>query len=179
MKLSQLILVIGLVFVAIFSRWLPHPANFTAVGAVALLIGSVFRTRGWVLLLPVIMMLVSDLALGFHASMGYVYGAFLIIALMGLLIPDKNYFQKNQIFRIFGLALSASFVFFMITNFGVWMSAGLYPQTASGLIECFLMGLPFLKNQIAGDLIFSGTLFFVYEIFARRLELRTAETSVQ
>ena len=173
MKNSQWILAVGLVLIAVFSRWWPHPANFTAIGGVALLLGSLLRSKGLALMLPILILFMSDWALGFHSSMVYVYFAFFTVSLMGHFIPNRNYFQKMQLARIFGMALSSSFVFFVITNFGVWYSAGLYPATFSGLTECFLMGVPFLKNQMAGDLFFSGILFSTYEVLARRLELRS------
>ncbi len=175
MTQSKILLVLTLVIIGVFSRWLPHPANFTAVGAVALLAGSSLKNRGLALILPFIILVLSDLVLGSHALMVYVYLGFVLVTLLGFLIPDKNVFQKSQIFKISGLALSSSLMFFLVTNFGVWRSGGIYPQTEAGLIECFMMGLPFLKNQIAGDLFFSSFLFSAYELLGRRWLLTSAE----
>jgi hypothetical protein len=110
----------------------------------------------------------SDLVLGMHSLTIYVYGAFLLTVLLGRLIEEKNYFKKAQLFKISGFSLISSSLFFLITNFGVWYSQGMYPRTKDGLIECYIMALPFLKDQILGDLFFSALFFSVYEICGRR-----------
>lgn len=129
------------------------------------------QRRGVALILPMLILFLSDIILGFHSTMIYVYGAFLATILIGHFIPEKNYFQKSQMFKIFGTSISASLFFFIITNFGVWQSLTMYSKDLSGLIECYIMGLPFLKNQILGDLFFSGVLFSLYELLNKKLLL--------
>lgn len=168
MAQAKSLLVVGLIIIGLFSRWLPHPVNFTAVGAVALFAGTTLRNRGLALILPVLILFLSDLALGGHALMTYVYVAMILTTALGFFIQDKNFFQKSQIFKVAGMSLSGSFLFFLITNYAVWQNAGLYPMTNQGLIECYVNGLPFFKNQVAADLLFSGVLFSTYEIVGRR-----------
>ncbi|MEK6775222.1 MAG: DUF6580 family putative transport protein [Bdellovibrionota bacterium] len=177
MTQSKLIFLVGLMCVGILSRWIPHPMNFTAVGAIALLIGSTYRMRWVSLVLPMLILFLSDLVLGLHSTMIYVYSAFLISILMGQLIPKQNYFQKSQAVKILGLSLSSSLIFFVITNFGVWISGGLYLKTFQGLVTCFVMAIPFLKNQVLGDLFFSGILFSAYELLSRRVEIGSKITT--
>ena len=165
---SKFLFLIALLFLGVFSRWIPHPWNFTAVGATALLAGSALRLPSFSISMPIMILFLSDLILGMHSLTVYVYGAFLLTVLLGRLIKEKNYFAKSQLFKISGLSLTSSFLFFLITNLGVWLSQGMYPRTTEGLIECYVMALPFLKNQILGDLFFSLLLFSVYEVCGRR-----------
>jgi len=158
----------ALIVIGVFSRWIPHPGNFTALGATALLAGSVLRSNKAALLLPLLILFLSDLVLGFHSGMLIIYAAFLLTTWMGSWIPERNYFERSQAMKIFGFAISGSFVFYVLTNFAVWLNGTMYTHDTAGLIQCYVMGLPFLKNQILGDLFFSGVLFSSYEVLGRR-----------
>jgi hypothetical protein len=71
--------------------------------------------------------------------------------------------EERSVLKIGTLSLVTSSIFFLISNFGVWATQGMYPMTASGLVECYVAAIPFFGNQIAGDLFFSGILFGAYE----------------
>lgn len=155
MNTKHLLLVLLLV-VASLSRLLPHAPNFTAVGAMALLAGSLLGARQG-MLLSVVVLFLTDLALGFHSTMVFVYAGMALVALMG------SYVQKpsSQKIKFFGFIGAGSLSFFLITNFGVWLVDGFYPMTFEGLLTSYTMGLPFLKNQLMGDVFFSLVLFVV------------------
>jgi hypothetical protein len=150
-----------LVVLAAFSRLIPHPANFTAVGAMALFGGAYFSNKKVSVLLPLIALIISDLAIGFHSSMFAVYAAFAFIGMIGWSLNGKL-----SVARVGGTSLLASFAFFLISNFGVWVSGELYAMNFEGLVQCYVMAIPFFGNQILGDVFFSGVLFAGYE-FAR------------
>ena len=99
-------------------------------------------------------MLLSDLLIGFHGGMPFVYAAILLISALGLAIRSR----LNPVW-IGGAALSASLLFFVVTNFGVWLAGGLYPATGAGLVSAFVAAIPFFGNTLAGDLIYTGLLF--------------------
>jgi hypothetical protein len=98
--------------------------------------------------------LVSDFFIGFHNQMISVYAGFLSMVAIGMFLN-----MESSRIRIFGTAFVASLVFFIISNFGVWYEGQLYPMTFSGLIECYVMGIPFFGKQMIGDVGFSIGLF--------------------
>lgn len=152
--------VILILLAAVFSRLIPHPPNVTAVTALALLGGAYILPRSLAVFIPVLALLISDLALGFHSTMFFVYAATGMIALVATGTLRKSLSWS----RILVGSVSASLFFFAVTNFGVWLVDSLYPQTAAGLVQCFVMALPFLGNQVVGDLLYVTALFGILEI---------------
>lgn len=147
-----------LVFVAAFSRLLPHPANFTAIAAIALF-GGVYLEKRFAFVVPILAMLLSDYFIGFYGGMFWVYGSFVLIGLIGLWL--KNH--KKPLF-ILGGTLASSILFFVITNFGVWMTPGsMYAPTWGGLAECYVFAIPYFRNTVSGDLFFVVVMFAAYE----------------
>lgn len=160
--MNQLFALILMVLIAAFSRLIPHPWNFTAVGAMALFGGAYFSSKKQSLLIPLAALLLSDLVIGFHSTMLFVYGAFLLTVLVGWTLRDSR-----TATRVGTLSLVTSSVFFLISNFGVWISQGMYPMTGSGLMACYAAAIPFFGNQVLGDLFFSAVLFGGYELAKR------------
>nr|BFD59033.1 hypothetical protein CKG001_11400 [Bdellovibrio sp. CKG001]BFD67684.1 hypothetical protein HAGR004_27060 [Bdellovibrio sp. HAGR004] len=155
---TRLMTLILMVLGAAFSRLIPHPWNFTAIGAMALFGGAYFPSKKQSLLIPLAALFLSDLVLGFHNTMVFVYLAFAIVVILGWNLRD----QKGAA-KIAGLSLVTSSLFFLISNFGVWVMGTMYAPTPAGLFQCLVAGLPFFDNQIYGDLFFSGLLFGSYE----------------
>lgn len=145
-----------IVFAVIF-RLLPHPPNFAPISAMALF-GGVYLNKRYALLIPLVALFISDLFLGLHKTMPFVYGSFFLTGAIGLWLRNN----KNMKFILTGTLLS-SVLFFVITNFGVWLVGGIYPKNATGLLECFTLAIPFFRNTILGDLFFTGVFFGSYE----------------
>lgn len=160
--MTQIFTLVMMVLVAAFSRLIPHPWNFTAIGAMALFGGAYFPSKKQSLFLPVAALFVSDLVIGLHSTMVFVYIAFLAIVLLGWTLRENK-----TAFRIGTLALFSSSLFFLVSNFGVWVMGGMYPMTLQGLSECYVAAIPFFDNQIYGDLFFSGVLFGGYELLKK------------
>lgn len=154
----QLLALVFMVLVAAFSRLIPHPWNFTAIGAMALFGGAYFPSKKQSLLIPIAALILSDLVLGFHSTMLFVYGAFLAVVVLGWTLREERTAVK-----IGTMALLTSSVFFLVSNFGVWLVQDMYPKNAAGLVACFVAAVPFFDNQIMGDLFFSAVLFGAYE----------------
>ncbi|MEZ0607541.1 DUF6580 family putative transport protein [Fibrella sp. WM1] len=159
----------SLVLLVALSRTLPHPPNFTPVMAMALFGGAMFE-RKWIgLVVPMLAMLLSDALIGFHSTMGAVYGSLALAWGIGVVALQKPTFG-----RVVASSLSASILFFLITNFAVWYGSTFYPQTPGGLLACYTAGLAFYNNQsfflngVFGDLAFSGLLFGGYALLQRR-----------
>ena len=123
-------------FFLTISRLIPHEPNFTPILSISIL-GFLFSTILSVKVLIVLgSMFFSDLIIGTHDFMIYVYFSLI------LLIIFSN--SKNYIYMI----LFGPLIFFIITNFGVWLNSSYYTKNISGLIECFYMAIPFFKNTI-------------------------------
>lgn len=162
-----------LILFAAFSRLIPHAPNFTALISTALFAGAYLEKR-FAYLVPIAAMLMTDLIIGFYSpiSMAFVYGSVLLIVGLGMMMN-----KKVSMARIGGLSLAGAVLFFVVTNFGVWvMPASIYPKTFAGLVECYTMGIPFFGNTVASALVYSGAMFGVYEaarkfVFSRSLAL--------
>lgn len=154
-----------LIFVTVGAllRLVPHPANFAPIAAMALF-GGVYLNRKQALILPILAMIVSDLFLGFGSLpiRLSVYGSFILTVLIGFLVKNRKS-PKNIIFG----SLSASVLFFLVTNFAVWAFSGMYPGTLFGLSESYFLAIPFFRNTILGDLFYTGVFFGGYELALR------------
>jgi hypothetical protein len=161
-----------LILAAALSRLLPHPANFTPIAAIALA-GGVYFDKRFALAVPLGALIVSDIFIGFHSTILFVYGSFVLIGLIGLWLKS----HKKPL-PILGTAIVSSIIFFIITNFGVWLTGGgwFYPKTWQGLIECYIMAVPFLRNTLAGDLIYTGVLFGLFELAEYMFSIRERKT---
>ncbi|HSX42090.1 MAG TPA: DUF6580 family putative transport protein [Candidatus Saccharimonadales bacterium] len=147
-----------LTILAIFGRLLPHPPNFTPLTGATLFGGSKL-SRPLNYLLPLGVLFLTDFFLGWHKTMPYVYGSFLLIAVMG----EWGLKKSSSLGRVALFSLASSVLFFVITNFGVWQVGGLYPHTLIGLSQSYIIALPFFRNTILGDLVFSMGFFVLYQ----------------
>jgi hypothetical protein len=160
--LLSIILFATLTRIAIPS-FLGHPPNFSAIDATALFCGAYFSRRSMaclVVLLSVWMgdILLSKIVMGqwnlFYSGFYWQYGCYFLITFIGAALKDKV-----SPLRLASACLTSSIVFFGISNFGVWCSGFLYPQTVDGLITCYVSAIPFFKNTLLSDLFFTGLLF--------------------
>ncbi len=152
-----------LIIIGVLSRILPHPANITAVGALAVFSGARFgRTKA--LAITVCTMLVSDAVLGFHTVMWATYGSFAISVLLA-----GRYLQKQSMIRIVGITLTSSVVFYLVTNFAVWFVPGsMYPKTLAGLLDSYIMAIPFFRNSLIGDSAYTALFFGSFALMKAR-----------
>ncbi len=145
---------------AFLSRFADISPNFTAVGAVALLSGYYFARSKYAFLMPLGIMLVSDLILGFYhwQVMVAVYASFLV------------YWGAGRVARASGerLALLPAVLFgslahFIITNFAVWAFTGMYEPTTAGLLQSYLLAIPFYKWALFGDMVYLSVICAIVE----------------
>jgi hypothetical protein len=145
-------------------RLLPHPWNFTPIGAMALFGGATFRNRALAFMVPLASLFVSDLVIGLHSLMWAVYGAFALMVVMGGWLRGRRRFLP-----IAGTSLAGSLLFFLITNWAVWLSGMTYPKTIAGLLACYVAAIPFFGNTIAGDAFYAAMLFGGFALLERRV----------
>lgn len=154
-------------------RLLPHPANMTPLGATAIF-GGAKLTRPWNYLAPLLILFITDLFLGFHALMPYVYGCFML----SVWLSEKFLRQSISIKKLVLFASANALIFFLVTNFAVWLDGRLYPPTISGLFESYAMGLPFLRNMLIGDLGYTLGVFGIYAWAERSLTWQRFDKSL-
>jgi hypothetical protein len=153
---------IGIVALGTCARLVPHPWNFTPIMAIGLFAGSHGKKASTGVLATLLALALSDAVLGFYPGFWYVYGAALIPVLLGRLIHTRT-----SAGAIAMAAFGSSLSFFLITNFMVWATERLYPHTLGGLSECFLAGIPFYRNQVLGDAVYTVAIFGGYALLNR------------
>lgn len=146
----------AIIAAAVLFRFLPHVPNMTPIAAMALF-GGAFLPKRWAVILPLAAMVLSDIVLGFSLVTPFIYGSFLVTGFLGIWLK-----KHKRPETVISASLISSTLFFLITNFGVWAQGMLYPRTMHGLTEAYLMGLPFFRNTIIGDLLYTGLLFVGY-----------------
>ena len=168
------LLLIGIIVLAALSRLLPHPPNFSPVEAVALFGGAYFAKRSVALWVPLLAMLVSDLALGvinggvyadYFLSAGFVlvYACIALSTVLGFGLRGRVTSG-----RVIGYSLLGSVLFFLVTNFGAWLASPLYAQDAAGLVAAYVAGVPFFQNTVLGTLFYSALMFGAFATLRQR-----------
>lgn len=151
---TRIIALVAVIAFAALFRLVPHPPNVSPIAAMALFSGAFLPRRALAFAAPLAALLLSDLVLGFYAGMAFVYASVALTVLIGWAIAN----QKSPL-RIGGAAIAGSVLFYVLTNFGMWLFSGFYPRTLDGLVACYVAAIPFFQNTIAGDLLFSALLF--------------------
>lgn len=151
---TRLLVLLSAIAAAAAMRLVPHPPNFTPVGAMALFSGAYLGRRALAFAAPLGALLFSDLVLGFYSGMETVYLATAAAVLIGWTLQNRQ-----TILRVGGAALASSVLFFVVTNFAVWLGSGMYPHSMAGLGACFAAAVPFFQNSVAGDLFYTAILF--------------------
>jgi hypothetical protein len=168
--LSQdLLLVAFIIGFDVAARLLPHMPNLAPVAASALFAGTVLRRRSLAPLVPLAALAISDSVLGFDGWQltALTYAASLVPAILPMLSARL---RAPGMFA--PLMLACSLVFFVVSNFGVWVFSGMYPLTVDGLLACYVAALPFLQHTIVGDLLWAVVFFggaWLVRRFATRL----------
>ena len=152
MQKNKILFVISAIILAAASRLIPHIPNFTPISAMALFGGACLTDKRLAYSVPLIAMFLSDLFLGFHNAMIYVYASFVITTFIGIKIRENI----TTISVISGSVIS-SVIFFLITNYGVWEGS-----REISLGATYVLGIPFFGPTMAGDLFYNGILFGMF-----------------
>jgi hypothetical protein len=144
---------IGILAVLSVSRFVPHPPNFTSLLALSFYVPALLGIR----YLPALLVsfVLTDLVIGFHGITFFTWGSVILIGFF------SKFFTNNVLSRVFGSLLGA-FIFFIITNFGVW-TLGSYGYTMNGLIICYTLAIPFFAYSLISTFIFSGIIEGLYK----------------
>lgn len=159
-------------------------SNFTPIGAMALFGGAYFTRRSNAYLFPLLTLLISDLVLmkTVYAdySNGFLYsGWYWTYIAFGLMVWIGHYLIKKVTFKnVLFSAIAAGLCHFIIANLGVWIGGGLdittglpYTRDFTGLMKCYFLAIPFFKNMLASNLLYSALLFGGFELVKMRFTL--------
>ena len=151
---SRIVALLSAILLAAVLRLVPHPPNFTPIGAMALFSGAYLGRRALAFAAPLGALLLSDLVLGFYHGMATVYASVALIVVLGSMA-----LRRVAPIRVGAAALASSVLFFVITNFAMWLFSGFYPRTVAGLEACYIAAIPFFQNTVVGDLFYATLLF--------------------
>lgn len=149
---------IFLIIAGVLLRLVPHIPNVAPIAGMALF-GGTYLNKKYALIIPLAAMIISDMFLGFSASTPLVYTSFVITGFLGLWLRNHKNFGT-----VIGASLLSSTIFYVLTNFNFWYATALYPKNFSGMIDAYVMALPFFRNTIFGDLFYTGVFFGSYEL---------------
>ena len=171
--LKKEIFPISLIVILAFARLIPHPPNFTPIIAVAIISGYFFKNINLSLLILLAAMLISDLFIGFYENVIFVYASLLLITFVFHKISKKINFKNLFIYGFAG-----SLIFFIVSNFGVWalgspgVSDIVYEKSLNGLIQCYVLAIPFFGNTFLSTIIFAYPAIFIYRSLTARTSSR-------
>ena len=154
--MNRNLVIISLIFLAVSTRLLPHPPNFTPIAGMALFAVNRFADKKLAFFLPILCMILTDFIIGFHSIVPFVYLSIVGISCIGHFSKKINH----------STVLKSSFLFFFISNFGVWLLG--YPNSITGFVACYTMALPFFVNTILGDFFFYYALDFSFSKIENR-----------
>ncbi len=153
--MKQVSICISIFITLAMSRFIPHPPNFTSLLALSFYVPVIFGLR----YLPVLLIsfAITDFIIGYHTGTFFTWGSVFLIGLI------SQFFAKTLIFRMSG-ALIGALIFYIITNFGVWVS-GMYGLTLSGLVTCYTLAIPFFAYSIISTIIFSSLIEIIFKTY--------------
>jgi len=174
MKSKITLISILLIFIAALARLIPHPSNVTPIAAMAMVGGAYLSRKYIVFLMPILALYLSDLILNNTALRAYypdnegvvwfadymlwVYGGVAAIVIIASFL-----LKKIKISNLIVTTILGSIAFFLISNFGVWLTGSMYTKDLSGLLSCYGMAIPFFKYSILGNFVYVFLLFGAME----------------
>lgn len=152
---------VAVVFICVLMRFTPHLANYSPVLGMLLFAGYIFRNKTYAVAIPLFALFLSDLVLGLYDGIALVYFGYLMIIALGVYVKSS----KPHVLAL--NAFAASTAFFIYSNLGVWLFTNLYTKTWSGLVECFVMALPFFRGTLVSTFLSTAILFGAYSLIER------------
>lgn len=159
---------LGLIAIGVLSRLIPHPPNVTAVVGASLLAAYAIRNVWVAALVPVVIMALADVVLGWHGSALFTYAGMLAATFIG-----RGLLGKLSVLRLGGAAFLSSLAFFLISNFGVFLG-GYYGAGLDGLVATYVAAIPFWGMSLIGDLGSTAVLFGLFVLARRQFDGDTA-----
>lgn len=175
-----LLSMVAMLAVAAVIRFMPHIPNFTPVEGITIFGAAYLGRKHYAFLLPVITLYISDLVINnttarpfFEDQTGFVwysdYMVFNALALIVVAVISTQTLKKINFITVPAAAVASSVVFYVVTNFGVWLTSQVaYTKDMAGLMACFAAGLPFFKTSLLSTVAFTAVIFTVFEYFKKQ-----------
>ena len=167
-NINNLLLPIVIILSLSLTRLIPHPWNFTPVLAVGIFSGFYFKQFYLSLFIVILSMFIGDLYLGFHSTMFFTYISLAVAVIIGLYI---KHFKFTEIL-FSGLASSVSF--FIITNFGAWLTLEMYEKNFSGLLQSYTLAIPFFHNTLISTFLYLILLKLLFDFIISKKIIKTS-----
>jgi len=169
--------ILVVIVLAAFRRILPHPSNFSPLAAISLVGGLFFSQKYWAIIVPILSVWISDLFINnviysqYYPEFTWFYEGFYWQYLSYILIGMISLFFKQNLsfFKLFGMTLSGSILFFIISNFGCFMGTEVYTKDLSGLMLCYVAGIPFFSATVLGDIFYTLSLSLIIVFAGKRI----------
>ncbi len=159
---NSYVVVLPLVFLMIFSRFITVIPNFTPTISLIIFLAFLLKEIRLTLFIIVTSQLFADLFIGYYDTMIFVYGTYILIAIL-----SSNYLTSLNSSKILMISIFTPLIFFITTNFGVWLIMDLYDKSLSGLIASYIAGIPFLKSLTISTILFSFTLYVLFKLIKK------------
>ena len=157
-KISKNTSIYILIILLVFSRLIPHPPNFTPIIAIVILSSILFKTFFITSIVFLLSMFFSDLILGLYPDILFTYLTLMVIGILFYYFFNKITYRNLYIYSLLG-----SFIFYFTTNFFVWINSNLYEYSFNGLIQCYILAIPFFINTIISTIFFSYLTLFSFD----------------
>ena len=161
-NIKNYFLPICLILVLSFSRLIEHPWNFSPILAVGIFSGFYFKNFILSLFIVVFSMFLGDLYLGFHSTMFFTYISLAVAVVIGLFI---KHFKFTEI--LFS-GLVSSVGFFIITNFGAWLTLEMYEKNFAGLLQSYVLAIPFFHNTLISTFLYLIVLKLLFDLVIKK-----------
>ena len=166
--LKKEIFPISLIFILALSRLIPHPWNFTPVLAVGVFSGFYFKQIYLGFFVVIFSMFIGDLIIGFHSTMFFTYISLVVAVLIGV------YVKHFKFTEILWSGLASSFCFFIITNFGSWLTLEMYEKNFAGLLQSYILAIPFFHNTLISTFLYLMILKLIFDFGVKKEIFRTS-----
>ena len=162
---KPLIYSIILVAALVQLRLIPHPPNFTPILAAGIFSGYYFKNFFMSLFIIILCMFLGDLYLGIHDTMFFTYISLIAVVAVGF------YIKKFKSLEILFGGIISSVCFFIITNFGAWLTLDMYEKSFSGLISSYVLAIPFFQNTLVSTILYLFLFKFFFEQILNKTKL--------
>ena len=162
---NDLMIPVIMMTLLVISRMISDIPNFTATIALIMFTSYLIRDKFLSVLVILVSQIISDLYIGIYSSMFFVYGAYVFIALLSPIIMNKLSFKSVLI-----SSLVTPTIFYIVSNFGVWITGSTYPLSLDGLIMCYVAGIPFFDETLLSTVVFSVTIYAMMKLIVKEPE---------
>ena len=162
---NDLMIPVIMMTLLVISRMISDIPNFTATIALIMFTSYLIRDKFLSVLVILVSQIISDLYIGIYSSMFFVYGAYVFIALLSPIIMNKLNFKSVLI-----SSLVTPTIFYIVSNFGVWITGSTYPLSLDGLIMCYVAGIPFFDETLLSTVVFSVTIYATMKLIVKEPE---------